>query len=377
MGLTSSAGAGFVDSERELELDFLREATRGFLGRNWSPETVRAGLETPRVLDRDLWRRSTELGWIAAAIPAEHGGLRDDALDLAVIVEEIGRSLYGGPYLGSMLAAAVVAGVQEDAAVELSAALDSGTSTAAWCVAEANGRWDRDAIGLLAHETSTGYALNGQKCFVIDADLADALVVSALTAQGVANWIVPTDARGVSVETPAGLDLTRRIGVVTFDETPAGPPVATGAAAEAAIDRGLALGALLTTADSVGCGERLLELTLEYTLGRVTFGKPLASYQAIKHKCADMLFWLESSRVAVRQAGLSGDTAALVHGAAIAKSVGADACSRLAGESLQIHGGIGFTWEHDLHLYLRRIKANEVLFGDIAAHRHRLGPQLT
>jgi alkylation response protein AidB-like acyl-CoA dehydrogenase len=300
--------------------ELVREATRGFLAREAPPAAVRAGLERPRVLDRAAWARAAEMGWIAALIPEADGGL-GSLPDGAVIAEELGRGLYGGPFLGCALAAA--------ACPELEGLAD-GKTTAAWCQLQA------PAGGDPAHVTGVARR-------VFDADAADVLVVATPGATFV---VSAADAR---IEPVAGLDLTRTLCDVTFDAAPAMRVAAADPRP---------LGALLAAADAVGVAARLLEMTVEYAKQRTTFGRTLASYQAVKHKCADMLCWVEGSRVAVAAAAATADDRAI----AVAKAYATEHCARVAGEALQIHGGIGFTWEHDLHLYLRRAKADQAMF---------------
>jgi alkylation response protein AidB-like acyl-CoA dehydrogenase len=332
--------------EREQELELLRESTRGFLGNRLSGDAVRTAIEGPRTLDRKLWRDGAEMGWIAAALPEDRGGLGGDALDVAVIAEELGRALYPGPFLGTLLAATVLAPLE--GARDLVAKLAAGEMTAAWFEAD---------------------TLSGETPFVVDADLADLLVISARGQ----TFVVPVDAPGVKLGAHAGLDLTRRFATVRLDDVH-GEPLGEAGSATAATR----IGALATAADALGCASRLMELTVDYALQRVAFGRVIGSYQAVKHKCADMLCWVEGSRAALRHAAvtLSQDPERSDEALSVAKSYIGEAASRLAGEALQVHGGIGFTWEHDLHLHLRRIKADEVLFGGIADHRERLASLL-
>jgi alkylation response protein AidB-like acyl-CoA dehydrogenase len=305
------------------ELGLLRESTRGFLAREAPRSSVRAGLEQARSLDRPAWERAAAMGWIAALVPEEHGGIGVSLPDAVTIAEELGRGLYGGPYLGCALAAGACPEIQ---------GLADGKTTAAWCeLAEAGAG------------TGGGARLSGVARHVLDADAADVLVVAARDDA----YLVR--AEHAHVEPVAGLDLTRTLCTVAFDAAPA-------IRVAAADPRGL--GALLAAADAVGAAAHLLELTVEYAKQRMTFGRTLASYQAVKHKCADMLCWIEGSRAAVAAAAASAGDREI----AIAKAYAGEHCARVAGEALQIHGGIGFTWEHDLHLYLRRIKADEAMF---------------
>jgi alkylation response protein AidB-like acyl-CoA dehydrogenase len=308
--------------------ELLREATRGFLAREAPLSAVRAGLEKPRELDRAAWARAAEMGWIAALVPEEHGGLGVDLPSAVTIAEELGRGLYGGPFLGCALAAWAWPEI---------AGLADGETTAAWCALE---RGDEVAAAGDAGGTSR---VNGVARRVFDADVADVLVVTA----GDRAFLV--DAERARVEPEPGLDLTRTISTVTLDGAAAMPVAARDARP---------LGALLAAADAVGVAARLLEMTVEYAKQRTTFGRTLASYQAVKHKCADMLCHVEGSRAAVTAAAVEPSDRAIT----IAKAYATERCARVAGEALQIHGGIGFTWEHDLHLYLRRAKADQAMF---------------
>jgi alkylation response protein AidB-like acyl-CoA dehydrogenase len=297
--------------------ELLREATRGFLAREAPLSAVRAGLERPRTLDRAAWARAASMGWIAALLPEEHGGLGVDLTSAVTIAEELGRGLYGGPFLGCALAARAWPEI---------AGLADGETTAAWCELQL-----------------TGNGLTGVARHVFDADVAELLIVAA----GERAYVVA--AEHAHVEPEPGLDLTRTISTVTLEDAPATPIPAADPRP---------LGALLAAADAVGVAARLLELTVEYAKQRTTFGRTLASYQAVKHKCADMLCDIEGSRAAVTAAAAEPSERAIT----IAKAYATERCARVAGEALQIHGGIGFTWEHDLHLYLRRAKADEAMF---------------
>jgi alkylation response protein AidB-like acyl-CoA dehydrogenase len=260
------------------------------------------------------------MGWIAALLPEEHGGLGVDLDSAVTIAEELGRGLYGGPFLGCALAAWAWPEIE---------GLADGERTAAWCE-------------LAPGEAAAG-RLSGTARHVFDADAAGVLVVA--TPDGA--FLV--DAADARIEPEPALDLTRTISTVTLAGAAATPV--------AARDPRL-LGALLAAADAVGVAARLLEMTVEYAKQRTTFGRTLASYQAVKHKCADMLCDVEGSRAAVTAAAAEPSERAIT----IANAYATERCARVAGEALQIHGGIGFTWEHDLHLYLRRAKADQAMF---------------
>jgi alkylation response protein AidB-like acyl-CoA dehydrogenase len=225
--------------------------------------------------------------------------------------------------------------------------------------------------------------LTGSKAYVLDADIADVLLVSARSGGVLRNMLVPAAAPGVRITRARGLDLTRSVSRVDFgDVVVAASPVWDPQGSERAIRRGLALGALLACADAIGAAQWLMEATVAYTMQREVFGSVLAGYQAVKHKCADMLCGLEGSRVATLDAARAigeeagsdaGPGTAAMRAVHVAKSFAGEACSRIAGDALQLHGGIGFTWEHDLHRYLRRVTADEGLFGSVQWHCDQLG----
>jgi alkylation response protein AidB-like acyl-CoA dehydrogenase len=374
--MAATASSSAVAEDRLDELSDLRDATRGHLERRRPLPAVRAGLEAPRTLDRDAWRADAAMGWIAVLVDEDRGGLGADLPALEVVAEELGRALHDGPFWGCALAAAALSRTDGASAGALLADLASGERTAAWCHAEAGDPWEPDAVGATLRRDGDGWRLTGVKRYVLDADLADALVVTAQGPDGLAQAIVDAGAPGVEVAVQPGLDLTRRLATVRFDGVAIGDD-AVGPG-EDGVTLALQVGALLAAADAVGAAERLMEMTVEYAKGRQTFGRVIGSYQAVKHQCADMLCRVTGARVlcvdaaaALERADAGGATAVTK-----AKALACAHCSEVAGTSLQLHGGIGFTWEHDLHLFLRRIKADEALFGEPALHFARLGAAL-
>ncbi len=368
----------------ELDLDDeqkqLREATRGFLARHYPVADARALLETERRPDPDGWRAAAEMGWVAILAGEELGGLGAGPAEATVVAAELGRAVNWTPFLGNALAVAYLSagGAAPDTpAGELAARLVAGDSSAAWCGPEPRGeRWDAETVRATAVREGEGFRLDGRKRLVADADLAAELVVCAELEGEPACFLVAADAAGVAVREARTLDLTRRFPSVELDGARVGEEalLARGEAAGAALARTLDLGAVLVAADAIGAAELLLEQTVEYALGRVAFERPIGSYQAVKHICADMLLRVEAAQAATRYAALAlgAGTPDASRAVAVAASYAAEATAAVAGDALQIHGGIGFTWEHDLHLYLRRIKADEALFGAAPFHRERL-----
>ena len=361
-----------------------REANRGFVARNYPIELTRLGLEHEVVLDRERWARACEMGWIAALIPETAGGLGVGLEAFVDLAEELARGLVRNPFAGCVLAAGMIAADPALAGGPILGAVLDGSTCSAWCVAEDERPWTAGEIRLALEPDVAGYRLNGVKSYVLDADVADVLLVSARSGNNLRNVIVPAGDKGVEIVPMRALDLTRSICTVRFNDVLV--PVVSedwdASAAEHAVRWALGLGTLLVSADAIGAAQRLMEMTVEYALQREVFGRLLASYQAVKHKCADMLCGLEAARVATLAAARSlalamdGDDHAMTaaeRALHVLKSTAGEACSRTAGDALQLHGGIGFTWEHNLHLYLRRIKADEALFGPVAWHRDALG----
>jgi alkylation response protein AidB-like acyl-CoA dehydrogenase len=351
-----------VDSTRRLLADLSPLASVRRLG-----EAGDVGFD-PRV-----WQRGSELGWAALPVPEEYGGLGQGLADVALIAAEHGRTVQPGPLISNAL---VTFAVSESARADLRAAvlpaLAAGDATATWAFAEPRQPWDVAGVAAVAAADGDGFRLTGVKTAVQDADSARWILLTARLGGRLAQFLVERDAPGVTVRRQRTIDITRRLDEVRLDGTrvSASALVTPPADAETAVAGQLRHGAVLVSADSLGVGDRLLEMSVEYARLRVQFGRPIGSFQAIKHKCANMRMWLQASKAATYYAAMAVEagTDDAAEAASIAKAYTSEAIAALAGEALQLHGGIGFTWEHDLHLYLRRAKANQVLFGDPYAH---------
>ncbi|MBS1676716.1 MAG: acyl-CoA/acyl-ACP dehydrogenase [Actinobacteria bacterium] len=375
--------------ELPLELDLddeqrqLAEATRGFLAHHYPLADARAVLEAERLSDPEGWRRAAEMGWAAVLAGEELSGLTAGPPEATVLAEELGRAVNWAPFLGNALATAALAGLggsggpaPGSSAAELLGRIVAGEASGAWAGPEPRGEvWGAASVRTEARRAGGGFVLDGVKRLVADADLAGDLVVTARLDGRLTDFVVPVATPGLTLEPARTLDLTRRFPTVRLEgvELGAGAEVVrAGGGSE--YDAVLDLAALLVAADSVGAGGRLLELTVEYALDRIAFGRPIGSYQAVKHFCADMLLRVEAARAAVRYGALllgAGDPGA-ARAVAVGASYAADATTWIAGTALQVHGGIGFTWEHDLHLFLRRIEADAALFGSAREQRRRL-----
>nr|WP_090342255.1 acyl-CoA dehydrogenase family protein [Mycolicibacterium malmesburyense]CRL72650.1 acyl-CoA dehydrogenase [Mycolicibacterium malmesburyense] len=354
----------------------LIDVTRELLERQSSVASARALIDGPAGYDEQLWRKGAGLGWPALAIPERDGGLGQQVIELALVTVELGRGLATTPFLPTVVVADAVTRSTANRQAELLAALASGAQTAAWAFAEVGRPWSATGIQTTAARDNSGYVVNGAKASVQDADSAGTLLVDAVLDGRPARFLIPADTTGVKIERQHTLDVARRycdvvLDGVTLDSTAL---LAEGAAAEESITRSGQLATVLTCAELVGISERLLELTVAYVKERVQFGKAVGSFQAVKHKCANMRIWSQSCTAATYFAAMTLDSEHhdSAHATSVAKAYVSDAANRLAGEALQLHGGIGFTWEHDLHLYLRRARVGAALYGDAAHHREQL-----
>jgi alkylation response protein AidB-like acyl-CoA dehydrogenase len=362
------------------ERDLLRATTRRFIESEFPILRVREMAEDRSKFDREVWRRGCELGWTAMLVPEELGGgsISDQSLlDLVAVAEEMGRVIQPWPWLpANVVAFALAEAGPNEAQASALAAVAAGDAIATWALVDESGAWAPDDISMSVTARDDGYTLRGAKLYVQDADAADHLLVAARGDAGLMQLLVPADRPGVRVEPMHGLDFARRLFRVEFDNVAVPASSAVGASGDAReqLDRQLQLAFILQCAESVGGAERICELTFQYANDRFAFGRPIGSFQAVKHMCADMLVLLEGSKATTASAAAAfqrRDPDAAAQASIANAHVGA-AFSKIARDAIQIHGGIGYTWEHDAHLYLRRAKANELLLGDAAWHRERL-----
>lgn len=359
------------------EQEMLRSATRKFLDNELPISRVRELIESDDGFDREAYRSGAELGWTSLLVPERYGGAGQSIVDAVVVAEEHGRLVQPGPFLPTSVVAIALSELgTDDQKSEVLPGLVTGEQIATWCFAETEGTWDASHLALQLVDNHDGFLLSGTKMYVQDAHVADHLLVTARSTTGLTQVLVPATSAGLTIRSLTALDITRRLCEVRFDNVrlPRSAIVGSLGQADQAIERQLQAAIILTCAESVGAAQQLLDITVQYAKDRVQFNRPIGSFQAIKHKCANMLTWLEASRAATYYAALAfqDHVPDAPQAASIAKSYVSEAYSNLAGEALQIHGGIGFTWEHDVHLYLRRAKSNEVLYGDPAWHRERI-----
>ncbi len=365
--------------------EMLRAGTRDFLAKECPPAYVRRMLEAPDAWDEAMWKRISELGWTALGIPEQYGGV-GGFLDLTVVLEEAGRHLLPGPFFATMGLAvpALLEAGSEAQRKEILSAIAEGRARATVAVTEPGGRWDAEGITLQAVRSGEDWKLDGVKLFVPDAGVADHIVVAARTRgageEGVTLFLIPRQAPGLTVTEMQTLDMTRRWYEVRLEGVTAGADAVMGAPDQGwpALKRALDWGAAAICAEMVGGAQHILETSVEYAKSRQQFGKPIGIYQAVSHRLADMLLETESARSATYYAAWAVDADApdRALAASMAKAYVSDAYRRSAGGGIQVHGGIGFTWEHDMHLYFKRAKASEVTLGDATYHRELVAEAL-
>lgn len=370
-----------MDGPPLINLDEFRHVVRDVLSNESSSPRVRALLDDPLGHDARLWTKMASLGWCGIAIPEQYGGSGGSLVECGVVMQELGRHLTGGPLTSTVAlgAGALLLAGSEVQRQRWLPAIAAGEATVTAALAGMSGRHEPGDEGVRVSPSRGGYVLAGEARFVPDAHLADAFVVAARHSSG-GTSVVLVDASDAEVRSTPTVDQTRRLGSVRFDrvELSPGSLLAPAGSAGPLIEGLVNRMSVALACDSVGGAERVMEMTAAYASERVQFGRAIGTFQAVKHRCADMAIDVEASRVAV-DASLQpfkeradGDA----ERASIAAVYANDAYARVAGAALQLHGGIGYTWESDIHLYLKRSKLNQALFGDARWHRRRLATGL-
>jgi len=358
--------------------ELLRSTSERFILASCPLERVRALAVAEPGLDQEYLRQSAELGWLAFLIPEEYGGgsVSDLGLaDAAIVAREQGKGLQPGPFVTTnVVADALVRGGSESQRTNVLPAIAAGRATASWAIADTSGDWNPGGA-VRWSRTKDGFSLRGTATLVQDAAVVDWLLVTAGSAEGLTQFLVSPATRGLRIEKLAGLDLTRQFYRVQFEDLLVASSTVVGNVGEAddLVERQLQVAIVLTVAEMVGAMDRDFASTLQYAKDRTAFGRPIGSFQAIKHLLADTSLLLEASKavadaavVAVGEGPYGGDVAS------VAKAFVGDSAIDLAQNCWQVYGGIGYTWEHDQHLYMRRLTTDALLFGDPAWHRERL-----
>ena len=358
---------------------FFRETTARFLTEQVPVGELRRLRDDPVGFADGYWARGADLGWTSLLVGEEQGGgsiSGEGLVDLTLVAHEFGQHAAPGPLTATNIVAAALSEVDGAAWSEAITGLLTGASIATWCVAESPPNDRLGAVSLEVRVDGDGVVLHGVKRPVESAGAADHLLVTGRTGSGLTQVLVPRDAVGVSVAPMRTVDLTRRFSVVSFDgvRVPAVAVVGEVGQADAQVERQLQLALVIANAESVGAMQAAFDMTVEWASDRYSFGRPLASYQALKHRFADMKAWLEASHAISDEA-----TAAVASGApdagemvSAAKAFIGQYGAELLQDCVQLHGGIGVTFEHDLHLFLRRHTVNRALYGAPAEHRQRI-----
>ena len=362
------------------EQEMLRSSARDFLAKEAPMTYVRKMMEDERGYTNELWKKMAALGWMGLVLPEEFGGSGLDFVDMVVVLEEMGRAVLPGPFFSTVILAGIAiadGGTAAQKAAYLPKIAD-GALKATLASLEPSGRWDVEGIQLQAKTDGAGVVLEGTKLFVPDANVADLFVVAARAPgskgeEGVSLFLVDAKAPGVSITMLKTMDQTRKLGEVSFSGVKVGAEALLGAKGQGwkLLQRVADRAKVGLAAEMCGGAQRVLEMSVEYAKVREQFGKPIGSFQAIQHKCANMLVEVESSKSITYYAAwaVANDVAEAPLAAAMAKAYTSDAYRHTAGEGIQIHGGIGFTWEHDMHIFFKRAKSSEVSFGDATWNR--------
>ncbi|KUI21686.1 acyl-CoA dehydrogenase [Mycobacterium sp. GA-1285] len=367
---------GFAATDEQEEL---RRTVRAFLELKSPEHEVRRIMETPEGYDREVWRQmADQLGLQGLAIPEEFGGSGFGYSELGVVLEEAGRALLPGPFFGSAVLAGGVLMCSSDEAAKSRylPRIATGETVAALALTEQSGRWSADSIQTSARQDCARWIINGNKTFVLDGHIADLVLVVARTVTGISLFAVDhTD--GLTRRVLSTLDQTRRQALIDFADTPAELIAAEGQAWHA-LSHALDIAAACLALEQVGGAQRCLEIAVDYAKTRHQFGRPIGSFQTIRHKCADLMLEIECARGAAQYAvhAAAQQLDELPAAASLAKAYCSDVYSRAASANIQIHGGIGFTWEHPAHMYFKRAKSSEHLLGDPAYHRGLLADRV-
>jgi alkylation response protein AidB-like acyl-CoA dehydrogenase len=366
------------------EQELLRDTARKFLEGECPATFVRQMMASDDAVTGEFWKKLAEQGWLGITYAEEDGGSGLGLVDLVVLMEEVGRAVMPGPYPATVLlgGATIAAAGSPATRQEFLPGIAAGEAKATLALTEPNARWDAAGVTLTAREIRGGFTLSGTKLFVPDAHLADVLVVASRSRDGstmedgISLFLVPKGKPGVTVRLLPSVDETRKLCEVKFDNVTLPPTALLGELHDGwpALSRVIDRAAVALSAEICGAAQRVLDMTVEYAKLRTAFGKPIGTYQGVKHKCADMLIEIENAKSLTYYAAWAVDEAEpdAAMAVSMAKAAASDAGRKVCAAGIQLHGGIGMTWEHDLQLYLKRAKASEIALGDATWHRERI-----
>ncbi|MBV9637969.1 MAG: acyl-CoA/acyl-ACP dehydrogenase [Mycobacteriaceae bacterium] len=364
------------------EHDDLRDAVREFLQARSPSAAVRAAMDSPEGYDEQVWRQlAGDMGLAGIAVPEEFGGAGAGMAELAVVYEEMGAALLCAPFFATVALAvpALLTSGDPDAMVKMLPGFIDGSTTATLILNDRLGPWSPDSVTLVARHAPEGFVVGGDAPMVLDGHTADVVLLAARTPAGCSLFAVESTAPGLHRELLASMDRTRKVAELRFDDVPA-TLIGTDGAAAGGLARTSDLALVALSAEQVGAAQRCLDMAVDYAKSRIQFGRPIGSFQAVKHSCADMLVAVEGARSAAKHAAEAADVpdnAELPIAASVAKMACSEALLQAALDNMHIHGGIGFTWEHDAHLYVRRAKASQLMFGSPDLHAQRLADLIT
>lgn len=359
----------------------LQQSARDFFSRECKPERVRELMASETAFDAELWQAMADQGFTGLTIPEEYGGLGLSLVDLIAVTEEMGRACLPGPFTSTLWAASLIerAG-NEGQRKQYLEPIAAGEMKATVALLEETGEWNPDAVMLSANKDGKEYRLRGTKHYVNDAAVADVIIVVARENTDLVLLPVERGAAGVKItETPA-IDATRKLYTVEFDNVavPESSALAFTTKTKEAVEDATDVATVALCAEMLGGMVWTLDATVEYAKTRLQFGKPIGIYQAVQHQCADMFNFTESARSATYFAAWAvaeNDPAAKL-AVSVAKGFCSDAAREVGNRGVQIHGGIGFTWEHNIQLYYKRAKSSEILFGDANYHREKIAEKV-
>ncbi len=367
------------------EQEMLRQSARQFLETECAMTYVRKMMDDDTGYTEDQWKKMADLGWTGLIFPEQYGGSGLNMVDLVVVLEEMGRVVMPGPFYATVLLGGLALDLGGSAAQKQRYLPDlcSGKLKTTLAHVEESGRWDAEGITMPAKKDGAGYSLSGTKLFVPDAHNADLLVVAARTgkgADGVTLFLVDAKQPGVQVTVLKTMDQTRKLCEVNLKNVKVGVDAVLGKAGQgwALLDRVIDRAKVGMCAEMCGGAQKVLEISVEYAKVREQFGRPIGSFQAIQHKCANMMVQTESAKSATYYAAwaVANDVPEAHLAACMAKAYCSDAYRMVSAEGIQIHGGIGFTWEHDMHIYFKRAKSSEVTFGDATWNRELVAQEV-
>jgi alkylation response protein AidB-like acyl-CoA dehydrogenase len=363
-----------MDFAFDADQQLLKDSARAFLDAHCPSSVVRALWDDPRGESEAMWKDMAQLGWLGLSLPDTVGGSALGMVETAIVLEEMGRAACPSPYFPTVLAATALASAgRPEQQRRWLPAIAAGAARATIAFLDTDWSWSTSGVTTRATRTSRGWTLHGTKHFVPWAHVADVVLVPAQTADGFAVFVVDPAAPGLTVSAVPGIDLGTRWSTLTLDGATVGDDAALGVPGQAGplLDTLLRRGAVGASAEMLGAARRCLDMSVAYAKVREQFGQPIGAFQAIRHKCADMLVEIENAHAATYYAAWAIDAVAedAAMAASVTKAYVGDAARKVCGDAIQVHGGIGFTWEYDLHLYVKRAKALEAMYGDADHHR--------